>query len=1462
MRTFNTRLAGILIAVAIVFGGGVYLLHGYQVRRNADVFLVQANQAEKQADEAAKRHDSRREDKARRDAVNYLKWYVRLMPNKVDSRERLGVMMLQYSHFSTVEDLQNANLPKDPRMFSQGRDQLETVLRQDPDRKLARRYLTQVAMLPMIRQYRNAREHLGILLKNAPRDAELLEWLGQCQEETGSLDAAIQTLKKAIECNPKQLTAYERLARLYRSGRAAKPKEADRVMEKLVEANPNSARAHFLRCRYLFDPRVARAEEGFKEIAKALQLDPDDADIILMATAANLVQGQAEKAREIIERGIKLHPAMSDMYVRKADVERRDGKPDKAIAALRQGLKSLSLDIDILWRLANALIDDNQLQEAQVVIEDLRKTNMAKENVNYLNARIQFAKENWRAAREAFEAVRPAAIDPRGVMARFGLVRQIDFWIGQCCGKLGNRTQQVEAYRRAVTVDPTFEPARTALIDTLAAMGRFDDAVQELRDWSTYGKVPRGASLQLARLLMMSNLRRAPAQRDWTAVEKALAEAERLMPNSPDIVLLRADVLRMQNREAEAEKLISEGMSKDAKQPAFLRARIVSAERRSDWAEAEKQLAELETVVGDGAAVRLERGQYLIRRYGKQEAAAAGLRKLAQNTQKFADSQYIELLGGLIPLAMQAGDVKFADELRRKFAEKQPNNVQVLYSFLDRALAAGDPAAAEKSLNDIERVAGQDGHWLFGKAMLSILKVEADKTPGKQREAFQKAIEYLTKAHEVQRDWSRIPLMMGNVYAALGMVDQSLMSYREAVDMGDRDVSAMARFLQLLMQTRQFAEAGKLVRQLEQEQGDRLARELLRPSAEIALVTGDTDRAVRLARKAVSDDSKSSTEQMWLAQILAHASRQAKTQSGAAKKAADLLSDAEKAARRAIDLDPKQPQAWVATARLFIQLGQEGKAEKLAQEAANKISQDEVHLALAQIYESLNKNETADEHYKAALAAAPKNSIVARAAAEFYLRINKIEAAETQLARLLDGKNPTRKDDLIWARQRQAMIYVTHGVAYQNNLPKARALIQKNLAEAQPGVLDRRLDAMVDAMDPDPVLRAQGVRKMEEMRKTQAASPEDRLALAQMYMHAGDWSKARSEFLGLVTSFDHEPRYLIAYILGLLQFGETSSAEMYIDRLETLIPRQFMPVSLRADLFVARKEPQKALAILRQFAEMTDVQPQEPAIRGRLVAEKLSQLRGALSERDKPAAEEFARQAENLAKKYLPQDRLSMAIFQASLGKVDEALDLFERAWEKTDSQEFSRVCGAIWDNGVKFSDKQVDRFNTIVEKASNKFGNPAQFQSMLAELRIRQARYAEAESLYREALEKNPNDAVAMNNLAVLLALRGVKLDEALALVNRAVEIAGRVGAMLDSRATIYIARNDADNALKDMLAAVKDADTPVRLFHLAQAYQVGGQPKEAKEVMKKALKQGLTREMLQPLEWPAFEKMKQSVK
>ena len=97
--------------------------------------------------------------------------------------------------------------------------------------------------------------------------------------------------------------------------------------------------------------------------------------------------------------------------------------------------------------------------------------------------------------------------------------------------------------------------------------------------------------------------------------------------------------------------------------------------------------------------------------------------------------------------------------------------------------------------------------------------------------------------------------------------------------------------------------------------------------------------------------------------------------------------------------------------------------------------------------------------------------------------------------------------------------------------------------------------------------------------------------------------------------------------------------------------------------------------------------------------------------------------------------------------------------------------------------------------------------------------------------------------------------------LINRAFQQAGSIGALLDSRAMIHLARGDWESALEDMKVALADEPSGTRYFHLAQALLMGGKKQEAQEAFQKSKDFGLTVDQLQPIERPSYRKLREAL-
>jgi len=150
------------------------------------------------------------------------------------------------------------------------------------------------------------------------------------------------------------------------------------------------------------------------------------------------------------------------------------------------------------------------------------------------------------------------------------------------------------------------------------------------------------------------------------------------------------------------------------------------------------------------------------------------------------------------------------------------------------------------------------------------------------------------------------------------------------------------------------------------------------------------------------------------------------------------------------------------------------------------------------------------------------------------------------------------------------------------------------------------------------------------------------------------------------------------------------------------------------------------------------------------------------------------------------------------------------------------------------------------------KRGRPVALLYSYIQLLVACERWDDIETLYREAIQKNAKDFVAQNNLAELLALRGRDLDEALSLINAALDFAGESISLLDTRAVVHLARRTPGLALDDMLKVVtqEESKQPNHYFHLAQVYAEANQPIEAKRALREAQNLGLDPSRLHPLE------------
>ena len=155
----------------------------------------------------------------------------------------------------------------------------------------------------------------------------------------------------------------------------------------------------------------------------------------------------------------------------------------------------------------------------------------------------------------------------------------------------------------------------------------------------------------------------------------------------------------------------------------------------------------------------------------------------------------------------------------------------------------------------------------------------------------------------------------------------------------------------------------------------------------------------------------------------------------------------------------------------------------------------------------------------------------------------------------------------------------------------------------------------------------------------------------------------------------------------------------------------------------------------------------------------------------------------------------------------------------------------------------------TWLEEAIEKNPKLVVLKMHLADLYDLRGDYPKAEDEYREMLKDEPGNVVALNNLAWLLSQQTGQGAEALQYIEAAVNGIGRRADLLDTRGSVGLAWARR-SGLADFTEAVNDAPTGTRLFHLARRSTARDREAAVKTLQKAKADFGLQPSSVHPTE------------
>lgn len=219
------------------------------------------------------------------------------------------------------------------------------------------------------------------------------------------------------------------------------------------------------------------------------------------------------------------------------------------------------------------------------------------------------------------------------------------------------------------------------------------------------------------------------------------------------------------------------------------------------------------------------------------------------------------------------------------------------------------------------------------------------------------------------------------------------------------------------------------------------------------------------------------------------------------------------------------------------------------------------------------------------------------------------------------------------------------------------------------------------------------------------------------------------------------------------------------------------------------------------------------------------------------ASGDFARAADYLKGSSAINDdaalNLRLSYYLTQAGALKEAVAVLEKAHAKWPANEELSYFLALGYDDLKLADKAVALLRQIVR--ANSGYRDARYQ--LAVLLEKSGKMEEAETEFRALLAVRPDDAGVLNYLGYSLADRGLKLDAARELVERAVRLDPQNGAYQDSLGWVYFKMGRSTQAVAELLGALeKIPEDPTVWGHLGDAYAASGRQDKAWRAWKKA--------------------------
>jgi len=1213
-------------------------------------------------------------------------------------------------------------------------------------------------------------------------DPELRRMLAHALSEQRKYPQAAKMLMDLIRDHPGDVLAYERLGWLAWEHPADVNAPPADWFDRAVAANPQAAMAYIV--RGAFHRAQRRRDQALADFEQAAKYDLSDVDTHLRLAQELIGIRAFDRAKEHLTVVQAKAPRKVWLWQSWAAAVLTSGSAEEKAAIAENGLRELAAyPWDFLPTAGELFAAANQPEKAQECVSRMRQRGLQPGLLTFLDGLVAAGKGNlWEAVTRWRDAV-GQGLKVHRYAGGLGARVPVRMMLASVYTQLGDIQSASVQLQTLVAEEPTSIEGRLALARLMIRMRNWAGASEQAREVQRL--VPGYADAILletqTRILLLGEADESTPNREqaWQEIEKRLAQLDQAMGGAVQVKFLLAQALTRQGKSAEAVKLLEDIRSKD---PADLRATLMEIEVLAGQDKVAEATALARAAV-EQSAQEVEPVQTLAlllnRQKDLQQCESVIQQGIARMQQPEARRDLGLLLASLYRFWSRDDDLsRWLTEMAGQF----PNDLQVKRQLLTCPTVAGNAQQAQALVDQIKSLEGQGGwQWRYEQARIWVNPAAiADPNVFRAR-YYAQTVTLLQENLLANPNDQASRLLLAAAHDRARQQQLALSAYREALNRTPGNIVVIMQTVAALQKSGGAAEMEEADRILKQAS----VRQLYHPDLEKLELQGQRMRWRDQARRGDLDSALDTLQQLV---------RRDPNDVSASLDLARIsiqqgkLDEAEVILK---ELQTKAPQS-ISVAQVRVRLhmlrGNVQEAVRLCDETVQKTGQAVAYLLRAWTYAGLREQEKAAADFEQAVAKDPNNPGIWADRARFHQAIGRREEAIQDVRRALS----------LSAGNQSILSYT---------IPLCLACGGPRLMQEAEAALDKARTA--DPNDPQlKLLKAQfllsrGTRPSIEqgqrlLREVTAARP--RLSQA--------W-----HLLGRLELEREEPGRALDMALSGLSHNEQ-------DR-DLLL--------LKADAEEARS-PILAVPTLRPLLEQypNDVQIERRLARALYRSGNKSEGRSILEARMK-------------AEPNNPIPPATLAVLLVSDGRRTEATEQVTNwlAKHPEDSFVVSTVARSLAAEDNPEAQKVAESFlAAAVER------NPKSIAAVasLAMLVQHMGRAAEAAALNRKVLDLDPNNIIALNNLAWILCEQDGQYQEALELADRGLKVAPHYVDVLETRAVVLYRLGQFDKAAEELARCVEMYPANARplasaYFHLARAYAKMERAVQAQQSLKQAM-------------------------